>query len=120
MDCGQAHVNRGLIPGEFLQKIFSVLRPALFAVANENKIFYARAHVFIRVSVRFFRGFVAHFAEMATPAGSEVCDAFASVVQHAAQQTLFNRGLITGEFLQIIFSLLGPALFVVANKDKIL
>ena len=55
---------------------------------------------------------------MATPAGSEVGDAFAIVVQHAAQHALFNRGLIAGELMQIIFSVLWPALFVVANKGK--
>ena len=67
-----------------------------------------------------FRGSVAHFAEMTAPAGSEVRDAFASVVQHATQHTLPNRGLIPGEFLQKIFSVLRPALFAVANKDKTL
>ena len=67
-----------------------------------------------------FRGFVAHFAEMAAPAGSEVRDALTSVVQHAAQHALLNRGLIPGEFLQKIFSVMRPALFAVTNKDKIL
>ena len=81
----------------------------------------AGAHILVRNATScMFRGFVAHFAEMTAPAGSEVCDALTSVVQHAAQQTLFNRGLIAGGFLQKIFSVLGPALFAIANKDETL
>ena len=93
--------SRGLIPGE-RSYCKSVFRPTLFAVANENKIFCARAYVFIRVSVRFFRCFVAHFAELTAIAVFPVCDALASVIQLATQQALFNRGLIPGGVLQKI------------------
>ena len=108
--------SRGLIPGE-RSYCKSVFRPTLFAVANENKIFCARAYVFIRVSVRFFRGFVTHFAEMTAIAVSPVYDALASAVQHAAQQTRMHRGLFAGGCFQFKPAF-GPTLLAGANENK--